>query len=683
MLLLYSYCNEGGCIMNKQARRKSSMTVRKKLWLSFIIILIVPSILVGGFAFSFAKSVVKDDMMKSASQSVDYLNENIKEFFEPKIKDIEYLAETINASEVKVKAKSNLGYSTTVENQLKTYKAIHSELELTSIGTEQGVYMNAPSTVVNPLNFDPRKQDWYQQAMANKSEAIITSPYISSATGQLVVTIAKSTKDGQGVIAINVNLEEIAKLTESITIGNNGYAYILDADRKYVYHPQQEIGSHAPENEESENLYKSENGTFHYVHEGKDEKEMFFTTNEITGWKLAGTMYSKEIDENALPILINTIIVIVASVIIGGIVIILIIRSITNPIHSLNRAAEKIAEGDFTEKITLRSNDEIGKLGNSFNSMVNTLNGIIVNLKQTIDHLASSSEQLTASSTQTSSATEQVASAIQEIASGVEKSTEKLEENEKSLVNTLESILRISEQSEEVAELARKSSKEAEDGKQSVEANLEQMKFINESVSKSNEVIQSLSHRSKEIGEILQVINDIADQTNLLALNAAIEAARAGEHGKGFAVVADEVRKLAEQSQTSTKLIGEIITSIQKDTEMSVKMMGEVLRNANQGVTVTEASAEKFMHIIENSRNITPQIEEITVTMENIQESVKDVVANAKLLTELGQENAASSEEVAASTEEQLASMEEINSSANSLANLAEELRDVVNKFKI
>nr|MBO2505100.1 hypothetical protein [Bacilli bacterium] len=256
----------------------------------------------------------------------------------------------------------------------------------------------------------------------------------------------------------------------------------------------------------------------------------------------------------------------------------------------------------------------------------------------------------------------------------------------KLLSNTLfilSGISNISEKSKQVTQLARESSKEAEDGRVAVVENVNQMKHIHESVDKSNEMIQSLSSRSKEIGNILSVISGIADQTNLLALNAAIEAARAGEHGKGFAVVADEVRNLAEQSQSSTKLIEEIIRSIQNDTDTSVKLMNEVLENTNRGLTVTETTAEKFKKIIETSHSITPQIEEITDTMEQIYTNVEDIVAKMNILTKVSQENAANSEEVAAFTEEQLASMEEINSSAKSLTDLAEELRTHINNFKI
>ncbi|MDN4494663.1 methyl-accepting chemotaxis protein [Ureibacillus aquaedulcis] len=672
--------------MNKQKRRKSirfNMTLKTKLWTAFLFVLIIPAVIVGAFAFNFAKGVVREDMAHTANLSVTHLDRTIDNFIKPRIRDIEALADTINASEVQVQENSNIGVSENVTNQLTNYANTNLDSELVFIGTEKGVYINVPSSFKNPPDFDPTTRFWYQEAMENEGKAIITAPYISSSTGSLVISIAKTTKDGQGVVAANVSLEELKELAAEVTVGNTGYAYLLDEEQKFIYHPTKEIGSVAPDNVEYTNLYKSDSGTFNYLDEDKEQKDMFFTTNELTGWKIAGTMYSSEVDENAMPILINTIIVLIISLIVGSIVIIFVIRSITKPINKLIHSANKVADGDFTEQIEVQNDDEIGKLGNSFNSMVNTLTGIIARLKQTIDHLASSSEQLGASSNQTTYATEQVSSAIQEIASGVEKSSEKLEENEKSLEQILESISKVSEKSKDVTQLARESSTEAEVGRQSVEANLEQMKYINESVGKSNEMIQSLSARSKEIGEILNVISGIADQTNLLALNAAIEAARAGEHGKGFAVVADEVRKLAEQSQSSTKLIGEIISSIQKDTEISVKMMSEVLVNANQGLAVTEETSDKFLQIIENTRNITPEIEEMTATMNRISVSVQDVVATAKTLTEVAQENAASSEEVAASTEEQLASMEEINSSAKSLTNLADELKNVVQQFKI
>jgi len=208
------------------------------------------------------------------------------------------------------------------------------------------------------------------------------------------------------------------------------------------------------------------------------------------------------------------------------------------------------------------------------------------------------------------------------------------------------------------------------------------MQFINKSVQQSNEVIHALSNRSKEIGKIIEVIHSISNQTNLLALNAAIEAARAGEHGKGFSVVANEVRKLAEQSRESAKLISPLITEIQKDTEHSVQIMSEVLINAEDGLSISEATSNKFAQIISSTKEIGPQIEEVSATVQQMSAGLQEVTSQSGDIVSTASLNAGSAEEVAATSQEQLASMDEIAHSANYLTLLAEELMISVNMFK-
>lgn len=358
-------------------------------------------------------------------------------------------------------------------------------------------------------------------------------------------------------------------------------------------------------------------------------------------------------------------------------------RRLRKRLSVITNALELAGAGDFTSALRDQAGDELSTLVTSFNKMTTNLKAMMQQVISTSELVASSAEQLTASAEQSSRATEQVASAMQEIASGADGTTTKLDSNSTALQEILQGVLHISESSSKVSELSRLSTKQAEEGGKFVEDNLTQMKFIQESIGRSNQVVSLLSERSKEIGGILDVISGIADQTNLLALNAAIEAARAGEHGKGFAVVADEVRKLAEQSQTSTKSIAELISLIQRDTEESVKNMDEVVTNAEQGVRVSELTSEKFAEILSSTRDITPQIEQVSATVQQISASIDEVTDSAVEMAHLAQTNAASSEEVAASTEEQLASMEEIDSSAQALAEMAEQLKEGVNRFKL
>lgn len=357
---------------------------------------------------------------------------------------------------------------------------------------------------------------------------------------------------------------------------------------------------------------------------------------------------------------------------------------ISRPIVKLANLTKQVASGDLNvETLTIKSKDEIYYLNESFEQMTNNLREMIRGIATNSDQVAASAEQLNASAEQSSKAAEAVASSIQEIASGAEGATTKLENNSKSIQQVVQGVLRISDSTMNVSQLSKKTTIEAEEGGKFVEDNLSQMKFIHESVRRSNEVISSLSQRSQEIGNILDVISGIADQTNLLALNAAIEAARAGEHGKGFAVVADEVRKLAEQSQVSAKNIAELISVIQKDTEESVRIMSEVMENAEQGVKVSVETSNKFTQILDSTRKITPQIEEVTAAVQQISANIEEVSTSVDEIAKNAQANAMISEEVAAATEEQLASMQEIDASAQALAVMAEELKVLVSRFKI
>jgi len=668
---------------NRKRTFRFVWTMKKKLWVSYLAFLIIPALLIGMFAYNSSKQRVEEDIMQSAKASVDSLNEIINQFIEPKARDVDVLAESLNASAVKKEKNSNIGVSEEVSKQLDTFKNVHSELELAYIGTEKGVYINSPSSSKNPPEYNPTERDWYKQAMQNKGEVVITAPYISKATGNLVVSVARTTKDGTGVVAINVNLKEIANIAKKIKVGQEGYVYILDSQHKFVYHPEKELGSTAPANVQNDNLYKKKSGTFEYLYNGQNKKKMFFVTNDLTGWKLAGTLYSNEVNKEALPILHKTAIVIFLSIVISAIFVVFIIRSITKPMERLIQSANRVANGDFTEEIIVKQDDEIGKLSNGFKTMIGTLREIIASLSNAIEHLASSSEQLSASSEQTKAATDQVSGAIQDITGAVETATEKLDENEAALSGIVQDTSRIVKRVTDLSHIVAETSREAEEGSKSVERNVEQMQNIHDSVNSSNEVIFSLSQRSHEIAKILEVINGIANQTNLLALNAAIEAARAGEAGKGFAVVAEEVRKLAEESQTSTKLIADIIKSIQQDTKNSVNMMSEVMQKVEQGLVVSTETSGKFANILESTRNVAPQVEEITKTMKQMSQNVDKTLLSAQLITKAAQGNAASAQEVAASTEEQSASMEEISSSTKSLANLAEELKELVQQFKI
>jgi methyl-accepting chemotaxis protein len=358
-------------------------------------------------------------------------------------------------------------------------------------------------------------------------------------------------------------------------------------------------------------------------------------------------------------------------------------RGILDPLKQLGDVMGVAANGDLTVRAPIINQDEIGVLTEDCNHLVGSLSDIAGNVRRSAESVSAAATELSASSEEINSSTMEISTSVQQIAHGAELQSRKVEETTSAMEAIVATVASVSDRADEASRITQDASRFAGHGEEATAQAIAKIAQVQQAIVTLASSVDLLGRRSEEIGKIVDVITSIADQTNLLSLNAAIEAARAGESGRGFSVVAEEVRKLAEGSGKAAEQIGELIKEVQSETAKAVKYMeigtsevalgtevvgrtGEVLRDINEAVSRTAALAEEIARAMGEQRDRTSAVDR----------AMHDIAA-------VVEQNAASAEETAAAAEEQTACMQEVSSSAQDLADMAHRLEESVHIFRL
>ena len=372
------------------------------------------------------------------------------------------------------------------------------------------------------------------------------------------------------------------------------------------------------------------------------------------------------------------------SVLIGILVMVYIRKTIISPLNGIVNEANIIAAGDLSQQdIEVKTKDEIGQLGNAFNSMKNNLSNLIKNIQVNSEQVNGAAQELSASTEEISATTEDVTVRVNDTAERAQISAHASNESARAMEETAAGVQRIAESTQKLLGNSVDATQTAKDGGQIIYDAQQQMSIISSSTNSVNALVQKLAQQTEEINNISQLITSITDQTNLLALNAAIEAARAGEHGKGFAVVADEVRKLAEQSKSSANSIVNLTLEIKADTENVERAVTESLVSVEDGVKIISNAGESFTSIVNAVTQMSMQIQEISATSEELSASAEQVTASVNEIAQSSNESSSNLEMVAAAVEEQTATMHQVNAIAVSLSDNAQTLQQEIQQFKV
>ena len=584
------------------------------------------------------------------------------------------------------------------------------------MGTKWGGAVSSWSEEENK-GYDPRERSWYKKAVESNGNIIITPVYIST-NGQPVISLAKTIMDTNnsilGCIGLDINLTDLTSFIGSVKVGNTGYCMLIQDDGMILANAKHSEYNFKTLHETNlaafTEIGKTSNGSMFVTLDGKMVKAYIFPLPDL-GWKLVIFVEQNEILSLFYALVRIMVLIGLAMFVFYFTLAILASHALKRYFARLETLFGKIAAGDLTDRIKVKRNDEIGRLMTHLNMATEHSHTMLAALREEADKMTAIGSDLSSNMEETATAVKQISSnaatvkekalmqaaGVTETAAtgeqiqgklnllveGITKQSESITQSSALITSTAENMLRINKILSQNDEL--------------IKTVYGQMKAGTDGARAANEFVKKIAERSEALLEASQVIQNIASQTNLLAMNAAIEAAHAGESGKGFAVVADEIRKLAEESNMQGKQIGAVI----KESTEIIAQVSEAGIQAEKTFTdvygLISTISEKEDSIVnlmreqeENGAQVLSAIETINKVTRDVSsasvemlEGGKQITAEMQKLAEITRETTDSMTEIASGAEQITDAVEEVVSLAEQNKTSIEHLAEEVNKFKI
>lgn len=624
-----------------------NISIKNKLTLMFVIVILVMA--------SIQTAMTGKQLITETYRSINQLSAAITKTSASSIE--KWINGRINIVEASISAFSHSDSPVEYLNQ-----AEKSGLFIISYaGLDNGDFYESNQDNPVPDDYDPRQRDWYIDA-TNKNKTVVTSPYMDVSNGGLVITIAQPfiTNNERGVIAADVSIQSI--IDDIQAINQNGIsAFLVDGDGNFVAHPNSSFAMKPASSlgsgfslRDIQQLAQKNTQTEIEV----NGSTAFVTAAKIpqTDWFLLVTIDKQHAFSSVRDVLFDSALMTLLQIAIIAALAMYLVQKALAPLNVLSIAMEDLSNGngDLTQRIKVESKDEIGTLATHVNGFVEKLQIIVKDIAASSSQLDSQSKISISVARQTSDGLAIQLNEISQIATAVHEMSATAQE--------------VANNAQITADSSVNSTEHCEQGKKVIMRNQESITNLASQVENASGIIQELNKNAQDINTILSTIRDIAEQTNLLALNAAIEAARAGEQGRGFAVVADEVRVLSQRTHSSTDEIRHMIETLQRNTANAVQSMDE-------SKTFAQSS-------VDDANNATQALEEISISIIQISDmatQISNAAAEQRTVTDEVSMNIQSANDVSDQMSHQADNSQKLS---EELRSISKQLNNQVNLFK-
>lgn len=648
-----------------------------------VLILALGMIVIGVYSTFALRNNITEKTMQNLKALAENSGENLVSFIEQHTKLIDMLSRDANVMGVyKNEHEEDVWMKKLFNTVLKSYP----DVMYVYVGLKDKRMYLIPETEL-PEGYDPTIRPWYQAAVAKPGQVIITEPYADASTGQLVVTVAKTIQTDEGIVGVVALDFDISKLSEKLMTKGKELGYlnaVVSKEGNIIMHSDKTLVGKNVANEEFFKKWMSgdESGVFGYTLNGV--KRISGYKRLSNGWIFATLVLEKSLMKDVNRATFINISITIIAILLGIVVALFVTRGfVVKPISFLVEAAERIANGDLTTKIDYTAKDEIGKLATALSKMVNSLRESALNIERDSATVKQEASQVAAVSEEVSATIEELTAQVDNVNTNVNNASAAIEEMTSGIEEVAASAQNVAHASQKLSEEAQKVSNLANEGQKAILSISDVIVQTRQKADATFRIVEQLSESAKNIGEIVDTINSIAEQTNLLALNAAIEAARAGEAGRGFAVVADEIRKLAEESKQATQNIANILRGIVDSSMKASEATKETVEIVNKAYSESDLVKSQFEQILQSivrmsqmTENLAASAQEQSAAAEEMSSAMDS--ASKSMVSVVEQMN-----EATMAIKQQADAISNVARTAENLDNIAEKLVETVRRFKI